>query len=424
MKVYVNPRLQKVKESATLAINEKAVKLRSQGQDIVHFGFGQSPFAVHPLIIKALQNNSHHKAYLPTLGLAELRDNIAAYYSKRGYDWQASNIVIGPGSKELLFDLLYLLKGTLLLPAPSWVSYYPQAQLVGKDVVPVVSRSDNGYKITPKELQQALDSPQARDSEQLILLLNSPNNPVGNSYNSAELQELASIAKQNNIIVIADEIYAEVYFGEESPPSIYSFLPQQTIVTSGLSKSFSAGGYRLGFTAIPPAIAEQILKPLSALISETFSCVSAPIQHAAVVAYSDNPQINQYIHDCNRIHGLMSSYIRGRLVEYKIGCPEGTGSFYLFPDFNNWTQQLQERGIKDSPSLCAAILDEAAVTLLPAQDFGLPANDYVCRLATVDYDGVILMEALQEGASDAELLALAPKVSQGCDRLGEWVAKL
>ena len=424
MKVYVNPRLQKVKESATLAINEKAVKLRSQGQDIVHFGFGQSPFAVHPLIIEALQNNSHHKAYLPTLGLAELRDNIAAYYNKRGYDWQASNIVIGPGSKELLFDLLYLLQGTLLLPAPSWVSYYPQAQLVGKEVVHVVSRSDNGYKITPKELQQALDSPQARDSEQLILLLNSPNNPVGSSYSSTELQELASIVKQHNIIVIADEIYAEVYFGEEPPPSIYSFLPQQTIVTSGLSKSFSAGGYRLGFTAIPPAIAEQILKPLSALISETFSCVSAPIQHAAVVAYSDNPQINQYIHDCNRIHGLMSSYIRGRLVEYKIGCPVGTGSFYLFPDFNNWTQQLQERGIKDSPSLCAAILDEAAVTLLPAQDFGLPASDYACRLATVDYDGVILMEALQEGASDTELLALAPKVSQGCDRLGEWVAKL
>ncbi|MCH9664776.1 MAG: aminotransferase class I/II-fold pyridoxal phosphate-dependent enzyme, partial [Gammaproteobacteria bacterium] len=139
MHIKINDRISGVKESATLAINERAMALREQGKTIFHFGFGQSPFPVHPLIVDALIANSHRKAYLPTLGLPELRANLATYYSNRGYAWEPQHIVVGPGSKELLFDLFYLLSGVLLLPVPSWVSYYPQAHLVGKDVVPVAS---------------------------------------------------------------------------------------------------------------------------------------------------------------------------------------------------------------------------------------------------------------------------------------------
>lgn len=426
MELRINPKVQKVKESATLAINEKALAMRATEDKLVHFGFGQSPFAVHPLIIKALQNNSHRKAYLPSLGLAELRANIATYYNARGYDWDIQNIAIGPGSKELLFDLLYLLQGPLLLPVPSWVSYYPQAQLVGKDVLPVFSSAEYSYKITPSSLQKTLNNSGARNHEQLLLLLNSPNNPAGTAYTAEELEHLAALIKQYNIVVIADEIYGEVYFDDscKKAPSITSYLPEQTIVTSGLSKAFSAGGYRLGFSAFPATLANQIIKPLKALISETFSCVSTPIQYAAVVAYSDNPQINQYTKDCNYIHRLMSSYIRKRLVEHQIICPQGVGGFYLFPDFNSRKEELQLRGINNSLDLCKVILDEAKVALLPAQDFGMAADSYACRLATVDYDGEKLMKALLEGASDEELITFAPKIKQGCTALTDWIEKL
>lgn len=426
MQLKVNSRIGGVKESATLAINERAMALRRQGKEVFHFGFGQSPFPVHPLIVDSLVANSHRKAYLPTLGLPELRNNISSYYGKksRGYAWQAENIIIGPGSKELLFDLFYLLEGVLLLPVPSWVSYYPQAQLVGKQVVPV--GSDANYKITAADLNEAVSKASAlgHDAEQLILLLNSPNNPSGSAYADKELQELADIARQHNIIIIADEIYAEVCYDSAIAPSIYKYIPENTIVTAGLSKSFSAGGYRLGFAALPPQIAEQLIDGFKAMISETFSCVSAPIQYAAVVAYSDNPEINAYVQQCNQIHRIISRHIQKLLMEKNIICPVAEGAFYLFPDFNQYKQQLLSRSIGDSATLCERILDEAGVALLPAQDFGFSSNYYACRLATVDYDGAQLMQAKKQGASDTELLALAPNITGGCVALGEWVAEL
>lgn len=432
MGLKINSRIGGVKESATLAINERAIALRQEGKEIFHFGFGQSPFPVHPLIVDALVANSHRKAYLPTLGLPQLRENVASYYneSARGYDWQAENIIIGPGSKELLFDLFYLLSGVLLLPVPSWVSYYPQAKLVGKDVVPVAS-NDN-YKITAEGLREAVTNASALDklgklgkqAEQLILLLNSPNNPSGVAYTEKELKELAEVVREHNIIIIADEIYAEVCYDSNIAPSIYKYVPENTIVTSGLSKSFSAGGYRLGFAALPPQIAEQLIGGFKAMISETFSCVSAPIQYAAVVAYSDNPEINEYVQLCSQIHRAMGRYIQSTLLEYKINCPVVDGAFYLFPDFNQYKQQLQSRSINDSATLCERILEEAGVALLPAQDFGLPDDYYACRLASVDYDGALLIEAKKREASDEELIDLAPNITGGCVALGKWVGEL
>ena len=424
MHIKINDRISGVKESATLAINERAMALREQGKTIFHFGFGQSPFPVHPLIVKALIANSHRKAYLPTLGLPELRANLATYYSNRGYAWEPQHIVIGPGSKELLFDLFYLLSGVLLLPVPSWVSYYPQAHLVGKDVVPVASNSH--YKITPDALIESVAKARSlgKSGEQLILLLNSPNNPSGGAYAEEELKALAEVARQNDIIIIADEIYAEVSYDSDIAPSIYKYIPENTIVTGGLSKAFSAGGYRLGFLAMPPQISEQLSSGLKAMISETFSCVSAPIQYAAVTAYSDNSEINEYVQLCSEIHRIMGRHIQKLLLEYNINCPDIMGAFYLFPDFNQYKEQLLMRSIKDSMTLCERILEEAGVALLPAQDFGLPADYYACRLASVDYDGEMLIESKKIGASDAELVELAPNVTKGCVALGEWVAQL
>lgn len=422
MTLKINPTIDNLKESATLAINQQALQLRREGKDLVHFGFGQSPFPVHPKIVHQLANDSHRKEYLPTFGLPQLRDNIASYYGKRGYNWQADNIAIGPGSKELLFDLMYILSGSLLLPVPSWVSYYPQAQLVGKNVIPVMTSYDNDYKITPESLLDACAG--VKSGEQLTLLLNSPNNPAGNVYSEEELSKLADVIRDKSIIVISDEIYGEVCFEDTIAPSIASYIPANTLVTSGLSKSFSAGGYRLGFLAMPQQLALQIREGLKTLISETYSCVATPIQYAAVIAYSDDQEINQYVQSCNQIHKLMAKYIQQRLADYSINCPMSGGAFYLFPDFNYYQDALQQRGIINNLEMCNVLLAEAGVALLPAVDFGLPPNYYGCRLATVDYDGTTLIKAKQHGATDEELLALAPNIAKGCDYLGEWVAKL
>ena len=123
MRPALNPLVLSLKESATLAINLKALKLRRSGVDIVHFGFGQSPFPVPELLQEALRENADKKEYLPTQGLPELDEAVAAFYrSEFGYDFNPRNVCVGLGSKELIFQIIYLMEGPLLVPVPSWVS--------------------------------------------------------------------------------------------------------------------------------------------------------------------------------------------------------------------------------------------------------------------------------------------------------------
>lgn len=150
MRPALNPLVLSLKESATLAINLKALKLRQQGENIVHFGFGQSPFPVPEIIQEALRNNADKKDYLPTQGLPELCEAVATFYREQfGYDFKPHEVCIGPGSKELIFQIFYLMEGPLLVPVPSWVSYGPQAALRGKEIIPIQTSRENNYRITP-----------------------------------------------------------------------------------------------------------------------------------------------------------------------------------------------------------------------------------------------------------------------------------
>lgn len=421
MTLAINPNIAKVRQSATLAIHQRAMALRAQGQEVAHFGFGQSPFAVHPSICDALAAHSAQKNYLPTLGLMQLRAAIASYFTPRGYSWQAADIVIGPGSKELLFDLLFTLDGVLLLPVPCWVSYYPQAQIIGRPVVPVQGQFAQDYKLTVAALEQASAQADAKGKRQKILILNSPNNPVGHAYSEAEFRRLAAYIVKQNILVLADEIYASLYFAAPHAPSMAFYAPRHTIVTSSLSKAFAGGGYRLGFAAIPPPL-HSLLSPLAALISETFSCVSAPMQHAACHAYSDDAAINAYMDQCTKAHSQVTTYVHARLSAAGLACPKTQGGFYLFPNFNDYADVLHARGIHTSRQLCDALLEEARVVLLPAEDFGMPPDYLAARLAPVDYDGDVLLSKARDGKLD--LAAAAPNIVRGCDALTDWMRAL
>ena len=151
----LNPLVLSLKESATLAINLKAIGLRESGKKVHHFGFGQSPFPVPEAIQEALRKNADKKDYLPTQGLPELCEAVADFYRKRfQYNFTAENVCVGPGSKELIFQTLYLMEGPLLVPAPSWVSYGPQAALRGKEIVQIPTKRENGYRLQVEELDR------------------------------------------------------------------------------------------------------------------------------------------------------------------------------------------------------------------------------------------------------------------------------
>lgn len=392
MNIQLNKSIpKKVKESATLAINQKVLQRRARGENIYHLGFGQSPFPIHPKITSLLAKNIHRKEYLSPQGLEELRCQIASYYGKRGHSFKADQIFIGPGSKALIYDLLFLLDGPVYIPSPSWVSYNPQAQILQKITHIISTNRENHYKITPEQLKKSVKN--YSRSTQKLLIINSPSNPTGMIYHKEEIQNLVKICRDENILVLSDEIYSEIYFGDTPPVGFALFYPEGTFTTSGLSKTFSAGGYRLGFMAIPPQ-GEKFKHSLLSLISETFSAVSSPIQYAALAAYQDSPEINSYKTLCRRIHKACGLYLWKKLVEMGFNCPKPEGAFYIFPDLENFRSDITDKlGIKKISDLCIHLFEKYNLATLPGTSFYTPEDYFAFRLAPVDYDGAKILEA-------------------------------
>jgi aspartate/methionine/tyrosine aminotransferase len=215
----LNPQVNQVKESATLAINNQVKKLRAQGKDVCHFGFGQASFEIHDLIQASLKDHAAEKSYLPGQGLDKLRVAIAQFYQKKfNFNYSADDVLIGPGSKELLFQLLYMLEGPLIVPSASWVSYIPQAVLLKKDHYIADTFEKHNYCLQAEDLIKVCQNINAINQDkniQKILIINSPNNPTGAIYNKNNLEKLAIVCQEYNVIVISDEIYAGINFTGE-----------------------------------------------------------------------------------------------------------------------------------------------------------------------------------------------------------------
>jgi aspartate/methionine/tyrosine aminotransferase len=419
----INPLVLNLKESATLSINKMVRQLRREGQEVYHFGFGQAPFPTPAIIQEALRRNAHRNEYLPTEGLPELRDTVSAFYTNEfGLDYRPGDVFVGPGSKELIFQVSYLVEGSLLVPTPSWVSYGPQATIRGKRLIPITTERDSGYKLTASELDKACHK---LGQQQKMLILNNPNNPTGGVYREEELREIAQICRAYNILAISDEIYAMIDFSGKPHASLSKYYPEGTIVSGGLSKSFAAGGYRLGVMLIPEEM-RVIKDALNSVISETFSAVSAPVQYAALEAYSRFDEIRDEIAANNEVYHFASRYLCGRFRDMELNCPKPEGAFYLFPDFENYAPQLREKGILTGIELTARILREKGVAFLPGSDFYFPATNLGVRVAAVDFDGAQVRDRWpgRRAITEEETLKLFPRLVKGCDRLAEFLDEL
>ena len=177
MQPIINSQISELKESATLSINQHVMKLLNEGKNICHLGFGESPFPVPDSMQTALRENSHRKQYISGRGLPELRKAVADFFQTQfGYNYTAENIFISPGSKEMIFQHVYLLEGPLMVPSPSWVSYGPQAAIRSKTFIPIPTDINNGYRLQAEELDKTFSNQRFPQS---ILILNNPSNPTG-----------------------------------------------------------------------------------------------------------------------------------------------------------------------------------------------------------------------------------------------------
>ena len=400
-----------LKPSSTLLINETSRRLEKQGKKIFKFGFGQSPFKVPEDVVKELKDNAHQNKYLPMQGLSELRNEVAKYTSKKkNYDYKSENVIIGPGSKELMFLLHVIFDGEIILPAPSWVSYAPQA-ILGRNKIQILqTKRENNWFPTALEIEETILKDKNKN---YLLFLNSPNNPSGQICEN--LKEIASIVEKYNLIILSDEIYSELSF-KDNYQSISSFCPEKTIISTGLSKWCGAGGWRLGYFLVPDSLRE-IKDMINVLASETFSAVSAPIQYAAIKAYENDH--SEYINKSRNILYAVGNYVYENLKSNKVLINKPQGGFYLMPEFLN-------KKFNSSSEMCDSILNDTGVALLPGSDFGFEQTKMLARLSFTDFDGQEFMSKIEDNQKidNDHIVNFAPKIIEGVDKLKKWSESL
>jgi aspartate aminotransferase len=419
-RVSLNLNVRGLAPSATLAINELSARLVEEGRSVYRLGLGQSPFPVPASVVEALRANAHRKEYMQVRGLPALREAIAAYVRRRtGYEYSPEHVLVGPGSKELMFLVQLVFYGDLLLPSPAWVSYAPQARIIGRQVVWVPTRAEDGWKLLP----EALDAHCRRDiGRPRLLILNYPSNPTGHTYTASELAALAEVARRHGVLVLSDEIYGDLHH-EGAHVSIAGFYPEGTIISSGLSKWCGAGGWRLG-TFVFPRELSPLADAMAAVASETYTSTSAPIQCAAITAFACGPEIEDYLVRARSILRALGLWCHRRLVAAGVACVEPQGGFYLFPGFAAVGPVLRDRGIDGGEALCERLLREVGVASLPGSDFGRPHGDLSLRLAYVDFDGEAALAACGPGVEldESWLRRSAPRVLEAIERITAFIA--
>jgi len=394
--------------SATLKINEISNKLEQEGKKIIKFGFGQSPFPVPDRVVDELKKNAHKKSYLSIQGLYDLRVAISKYESKKkNKNFSLDQIIVGPGSKELMFLLHVSFDGDVILPVPSWVSYQPQSIIADNKIHWIQTIAENNWYPTAESLEKLVLK---KKEKNYLLILNSPNNPSGQVCKN--IKEISAIVKKYKIIVLSDEIYSELNF-DKNYDSISNYCSEKVIISNGLSKWCGAGGWRLGYFIIPNEL-NKIKNSMKVLASETFSAVSAPIQYAAISAF--NKDHVDYVSKSKIILKAIGEYVYNNLKSNSVIMNKPMGGFYLMPEFLN-------KKFNTSAEMCTDLLNKKGVAILPGSDFGFANDKMISRLSYTDFDGKNFMSKIKlDTQIDDDLIKKhAPKIVEGTKRLKEWV---
>jgi len=404
-----------IEESQTLLINTQSKDLELQNKKIIKFGFGQSPFMPPKFVLEALKNSVNHKEYTSVQGDLDLRRNISQFHEVHNeLKVSPNNILIAPGSKILIFNILMSFKeADVFIATPSWVSYAPQAKLAGHNIIKLNTSFEERWRICPRTIRDAAKNKKNKVS---IMIINYPGNPDGLTYTEDELNELAKLAKELNILVISDEIYGLLDHNHEHK-SFVNYYPERTITTTGLSKWCGAGGWRFGAAFLYENIEPEFKQALIGIGSETYSCAPTPVQMAAKVAYQNYDKSVPYLSMQTNILKQIGNYCAQQLNAYEILVHAPKGGFYLFPDFSAHKNKLHTNGIKTSNELCQQLLKDTCVALLPASAFGFDQNYLAARLAYVDFQ-----ELKYDGSFDVKVNC--PNVIEGIDKICDWISNL
>lgn len=380
--ISLSTRAQNLQPSPTLAVTALFKQMKDDGKDVIGFGAGEpdfdTPEGIKDAAIQALKAGK--TKYEPSAGSAAARKAVAESYSERyGCPLGPQNILISCGGKHslyLLFQALFNPGDELLLPAPYWVSYPEQVKLADGTCKVIHGSVENEFKITPEQLRAAI-GPKSR-----ALLLNSPGNPTGTTYDPEELSELVEIAVEAGLFVISDEIYDRLLYHGQQTKSLLSFddrIRKQSVVINGLSKAFSMTGWRVGFTVAEPSIIKAMAELQGQMTSNICSFVLAAIPEALKNHDSDVEAMRvQFEKRGTLIHQLLSD-IPG------VKCPRPTGAFYVFPDVSSFFGKKDKTGqtLETADAISKSLLENAGVAVVPGEGFDAP-NHVRLSFATDD----------------------------------------
>ena len=361
-------RVQALTPSTTLAITAKAKELKAQGLDVIGLGAGEPDFNTPQHIIDAATQsmNEGHTKYTPSAGLPQLKEAIIAKMKRdQKLDYKPSEIIVGSGAKHVLYTLFQTILDEgdeVIIPTPYWVSYPEQVKLA--DGVPVYceGKEDNSFKITPEDLEAAITD------RTKAVIINSPSNPTGMLYSREELAALGEVCLKHDILIISDEIYEKLVYGDHVHVSIAelsSQLKENTIIVNGVSKSHSMTGWRIGYACGN----EAIIKAMTNLASHSTSNPTTTAQFGTIAAYEGSQDA---VEEMRQAFEGRLNIIYDKLVAIPgVSCVKPQGAFYLFP---NVKEAASLTGYSNVDEFAAALLEEALVAVIPGSGFGAPDN--------------------------------------------------
>jgi len=392
----VSERTQNVPPSATIAVTARAQQLKAQGIDVVNFGAGEPDFDTPEYIkdaaIEALKAGK--TKYTAARGIVELREAIAEkLQNENGLKYSPEQIIVNFGGKHSVYEAMQAVLDPgdeVILPCPYWVTYPEAIKLTGATPKIITGDKANSYKITPQQLKEAITE------KTVMLVINSPNNPGGFTYTPDELAALANVLEGTDIVVLSDEIYEKLIYGDTKFVSFASLSEDaynRTLTLNGFSKTFSMTGWRLGYTAGPL----EVIKAMARLQSHSTQNPVTFAQYAAVAALGEPAA--EAIESMRVQFERRAKYMAQRLNGIDgVVCPEPTGAFYCFPDVSShYGRTINGKKISSSMDFAKALLEQANVALVPGLPFGCDKNVRLCFACSIE------------------------QITKGLDRLEKWL---
>jgi aspartate aminotransferase len=400
----ISARAAAVAPSATLALTARVRELRANGNDVIGFGAGEPDFTTPQTVckaaIEALEGGMTH--YVPVPGSPEARKAVAEVFRKRnGIACNEQDIIISNGGKFSCYLAIQALVDPgdeVVLPTPAWLSYKPMIELAGGIVVEVETGPKDNFLASPQAIASAL-TPRTK-----LVIINSPSNPCGTMYSPEQVHAIASvIASHDRAWIMSDEIYDRLVYGDREHVSFGSIeaVADRTITINGLSKTWAATGWRIGW-ACAPGEGGAVVKAMSRLQSQSSSSITGFLNPAVVAACT---QTDDEV-EAMRVVFEQRSALMFELVSAwpRVQCPAPAGAFYVFPDVSGTFGSTSEggRSITSAATFAEALLEEASVAVVPGESFlGCGGNHVRLSFATDE-----------------------ASIRQGCSRVQAWLESL